>query len=327
MIRTFFYGALITACSFGAWIIHHSAQDATWASRQLYPLESLLAYNNQHCQGPHQKLIKQALHAGRKQGSLASQVAYLSPNGEISACASAPRGEPPNLSARYRYASLTNLFTAQAVLTLMAEQAQPLNTPLSQFVPEANSAEDSRWAEVTIEQLLTHSAGLDRLRSYDPMTRHAVTPWCPGDMEQLKKFTLDFAPGTDYGYSNLTYCLLGVVVEKLAGQPFASAMQNTLNLNTFGMALVAGPCLPAEVAYDFRHAGFYGEDYYKYLDFQALASSAGLSGTAQGLVQWLAAQQNAGTLAVTKPVWPATCDKSKKRDCYGYAMFPYQEKS
>src|SRR5690554_3552792 len=166
MIRIFFYGTLITVCSLVIWIIHHSAQDATWSSRQLYPLESLLAYNNQQCQGPHQKLLKQILQAGRKQGSLASQVAYLSPNGEMSVCASAPRGETPNLNARYRYASLTKLFTAQAVLTLMAEQAQPLDMPLSQFVPEANSAQDSRWAEVTIEQLLTHSAGLDRLRSY-----------------------------------------------------------------------------------------------------------------------------------------------------------------
>src|SRR5699024_7265888 len=257
-MRLFLYMSLVTICALGAWIVHHSAQDATWTSRQLYPLESLLAHNNQHCQGPHEKLVKQTLQAGRKQGSLASQVAYLSPNGEMSVCASAPRAETPNLNARYRYASLTKLFTAQAVLTLMAEQAQPLDTPLSQFVPEANSAQDSRWAEVTIEQLLTHSAGLDRLRSYDPMTRHAVMPWCPGDMEQLKKFTLDFDPGTDYGYSNLTYCLLGVVVEKLAKQPFASAMENTLNLNTFGMAFVAGPYLPDEVAYDFRHAGFYG---------------------------------------------------------------------
>src|SRR5690554_3613855 len=168
MIRVCFYSILVIACSFGLWIVHHSAQDSTWISRQLYPLESLLAFNNELCQGSEEKLLKQVLQAGREQGSLASQVAYLSPNGEMSACASAPRGETPNLNTRYRYASLTKLFTAQTVLTLMAEQALPLNTPLSQFVPEANIAQDSRWAEVTIKQLLTHSAGLDRLRSYDP---------------------------------------------------------------------------------------------------------------------------------------------------------------
>src|SRR5690554_6341883 len=325
MIRIFFYGTLITVCSLVIWIIHHSAQDATWSSRQLYPLESLLAYNNQQCQGPHQKLLKQILQAGRKQGSLASQVAYLSPGGKISACASAPRGETPNLDTRYRYASLTKLFTAQAVLTLMAEQALPLNTPLSQFVPEANSAQDSRWAEVTIKQLLTHSAGLDRLRSYDPMTRHAVTPWCPGDMGQLKTFKLDFDPGTDYGYSNLTYCLLGLVLEQLTDLPFTEALESTLGIRKFGMQFIAGPYLPDEVQYDFRHAGFYGENYYEYMDFPALASSAGLSGTALGLIEWIAVQRQNNTLTVTQHVWPQECDLSKKRACYGYALFPYRK--
>jgi len=305
--------------------VHHSAQDATWLSRQLYPLERLLAAGNKHCQGSQQTLLKAALRAGQKHGSLTSQAAYLSPDGDISVCASAPRGEAPSFSVRYRYASLTKLFTAQAVLDAMAEQALPLNTPLSQFVPEANSAQDSRWAEVTIEQLLTHSAGLDRLRSYDPMTRHAVTPWCPGDMEQLKKFKLDFDPGTDYGYSNLTYCLLGLVLEQLTDLPFTEALESTLGIRKFGMQFIAGPYLPDEVQYDFRHAGFYGENYYEYMDFPALASSAGLSGTALGLIEWIAAQRQNNTLTVTQHVWPQECDLSKKRACYGYALFPYRK--
>src|SRR5699024_4154386 len=166
MVRLLSYSILIVFCLFGAWVIHYSAQDDTWISRQLYPLESLLAHNNQHCQGPHQQLIKQILQTARKQGSLASQVAYLSSNGQISACASAPRGETPSLEARYRYASLTKLFTAQAVLSKMAEQGLPLTIPLHNFVPQVSQAQDLRWTQVTIEQLLTHSAGLDRLRSY-----------------------------------------------------------------------------------------------------------------------------------------------------------------
>lgn len=304
--------------------MHHSAQDATWLSRQLYPLERLLAAGNKHCQGSQQTLLKAALRAGQKHGSLTSQAAYLSPDGDISVCASAPRGETPSFSVRYRYASLTKLFTAQAVLDAMAEQQLPLTTPLSRFVPEALEANDARWAEVTVEQLLRHHAGLDRLRSFDPMTRHAVTPWCPYDRAQLKKQALDFAPGTAYGYSNLSYCLLGLVVEQLTGLPFAEAMEASLGLSKFGMAFVAGPYLADEVRYDFRHAGFYGEDYYRYLDFPALASSAGLSGTAEGLLNWLAAKRAAGQLTVDQAALPEDCDISQKRACYGYALFPYR---
>lgn len=325
MIRVCFYGILVIACSFGLWIVHHSAQDGTWISRQLYPLESLLSSNNEHCQGSKEKLLKQVLQAGREQGSLASQVAYLSPNGEMSWCASASYGETPNNNARYRYASLTKIFTAQALLTVMHEKNIPLNTPLYTFIPQARIAKDTRWQEVTVEQLLTHSAGLDRLRSYDPMTRHAVTPWCPGDMGQLKTFKLDFDPGTDYGYSNLTYCLLGLVLEQLTDVPFTDALENILGINKFGMQFIAGPYLPDEVQYDFRHAGFYGENYYEYMDFPALASSAGLSGTALGLIEWIAAQRQNNTLTVTQHVWPQECELSKKRACYGYALFPYRK--
>lgn len=326
MIRLFFYTFLAVTCSFCAWAIHHSAQDATWASRQLYPLEALLTSRNIQCQGPQQQMLAATLKAGHKQGSLTSQVAYVSPEGELSACASAPHGETPNLNARYRYASLTKLLTAQAILTTFAQQGRSLTTSLHEFVPQAATAKDERWADVTIEQLLTHSAGLDRLRSYDPMTRHAVTPWCPGNLDQLKNFPLDFTPGTDVGYSNLTYCLLGVVLERATGLPYTEAMEHIFNLSAYNMAFIHGPYLEDEVTYDFRHAGFYGENYYEYLDFLALASSAGLSGTAIGLVEWLTAQRNAQALTVTQHVWPAECDLSKKRSCYGYALFPYQKK-
>ena len=323
--RFWLYSFLSVCCVLAGWAVHHSAQDATWLARQAYPFKVLLSSGNEQCSGPQQKMLSTVLKAARQHGSLTSQVVYWSPNSGLSSCSSAEHGETPNPNARYRYASLTKLLTAQATLQAMAEHKLPLNTPLSHFIPQAGAAQDQRWAQVTIEQLLTHSAGLDRLRSYDPMTRHAVTPWCPGDMEQLKTFKLDFDPGTDYGYSNLTYCLLGLVLEQLTDLPFTEALESTLGIRKFGMQFIAGPYLPDEVQYDFRHAGFYGENYYEYMDFPALASSAGLSGTALGLIEWIAAQRQNNTLTVTQHVWPQECDLSKKRACYGYALFPYRK--
>lgn len=324
--RFIFYSILSVLLSFSGWIVHNSAQDSTWINRQLYPLEALLASGNTECYGNQQKFLKQALKASRWQGSLASQVAYLSPEGQLTVCASAPRGESPNTSARYRYASLTKLFTAQATITLMAEQGLSLSTPLTEFVPQAKNAEDERWKKITIAQLLTHSAGFDRHLSHDPMTRHGVTPWCPNNLDRIKATHLDFEPGEAYGYSNLTYCLLGVVVEKLANKPYTEAMESLFRLKKFGLSFVDGPYLDDEIGYDFRHAGFYTDNYYQYLDFFALASSAGLSGSAEGLLRLLQTLKQAKELHVTKPIWPGDCDISKLRQCYGYAVFPYQPK-
>lgn len=323
--RFWLYSFFCVCCVLAGWAVHHSAQDATWLARQTYPFKVLLSSGNEQCSGLQQKMLSTVLKAARQHGSLTSQVVYWSPNNGLSSCSSAEHGETPNPNARYRYASLTKLLTAQAILQAMAEHKLPLDTPLSHFISQAGAAQDQRWAQVTIEQLLTHSAGLNRLRSPDPMTRHAVTPWCPNNMDRLIDVKLDFAPGAGYGYSNLTYCLLGVVLEKLTKQPYRDAITQKLALKDYGISFIDGPYTADEVTYDFRHTGFYSEDYYQHLDFTALSSSAGLSGTAQGLVQWLVDQRQAKQLSVTQPVWPEHCDLTRKRSCYGYAAFPYRQ--
>ncbi|MEY1662599.1 serine hydrolase domain-containing protein [Isoalcanivorax beigongshangi] len=229
------------------------------------------------------------------------------------------------MGARYRYASLTKMLTAQAVLDAMEQASLPLETPLSHFITAVNGAKDRRWSQVTVERLLTHSAGFDRLHSPDPMTLHAVTPWCPGNLDRLKAVMLDFDPGSGYGYSNLTYCLLGVVLESLSGKSYRAVMQDHFDLAAYGIQFVDGPYLHDEVQYDFRHAGFYTDDYYRYLDFSALSSSAGLSGSALGLARLLADLSSKKRLALAREFPSGSCDPAAKMSCYGNAMFFYQK--
>lgn len=324
-LRLLIYTGLVVLIAFTFWVVHFDAQDATWTSRQLYPFDTWRARNNQLCSGPNQQQLRPLLTAAtREAGSLTSQLAYRSSTGELTLCSSAAHGEQPSAEARFRYASLTKLLTAQAVVQAMAEHDLPLDTPLTKFITQAADARDQRWQQVTIGQLLHHNAGLDRLRSPDPMTAHAIKPWCPGNLDQLKNTQLDFDPGTGYAYSNLTYCLLGVVLEQLNGTEFRTAMEQQLDLSRYGIRFVDGPYLDDEVRYDFRHTGFYGEDYYRYLDFPALSSAAGLSGSAQGLLQLLADLHQRQQLAVLPHELPAGCNPAKKRDCYGPALFPYR---
>ena len=325
-IRCVVYSSLSFICIFGAWVVHRSAQDANWLSRQYYPIEALLSTGNENCYGPQLALTRNIVNTARQQGSLSSQVVYQAPNGIISACASAAYHQPPNQEKHYRYASLTKLFTAQAVLNAMEQNDLSLHTPLSHFVTQITKAEDKRWAQVTIEQLLSHRAGLDRLRSPDPMTLHAVAPWCPNNLDRLPKISLDFDPGSEHGYSNLSYCLLGVVLEKLTKNSYRNEIKQQFDLQRYGINFIDGPYLNNEVSYDFRHTGFYSENYYRYLDFNALSSSAGLSGTANALVSWLADQRKKGQLTVTETVLSENCDFTIKRNCYNFSLFTYNKK-
>lgn len=326
LYRLLFYPLLCAGLIFAAAVVHYSSSDATWLSRQLYFFDAWRARHNQLCTGPAAEQLRPLLqYASRHAGSLTSQLALRDAKGQVTLCSSAAYGQTPDANKRFRYASLTKLLTAQAVLDAMQDAELPLNTPLSQFVPEAETATDTRWQQVTVGQLLTHSAGLDRLSSPDPMTIHGGAPWCPHHLERLQNTRLDFDPGTRHAYSNLTYCLLGVVLEKLDGTNVRKAMQQRLQLARHDIRFIDGPYLPDEVAYDFRHAGFYAEDYYRYLDLPALSAAAGLSGSAAALMRLLADLYDSGRLTALPTQLPEGCNPARKRTCYGPALFPYRK--
>jgi CubicO group peptidase (beta-lactamase class C family) len=75
--------------------------------------------------------------------------------------------------------------------------------------------------QITLEHLLTHTAGGWSNDNRDPMFAHPRR-----DHAQLIAWTLadrplDRPPGQHYAYSNFGYCVLGRVIEKLTGQAYA----------------------------------------------------------------------------------------------------------
>ena len=90
---------------------------------------------------------------------------------------------------------------------------------------------DARWGQITVRQLLFHTAGFDRNASFDPMFRSdeiaKATKTTPpaGPMAILRYMLaqpLDFEPGARFAYSNFGYCLLGRAIEKVSGRPASS---------------------------------------------------------------------------------------------------------
>src|SRR5690606_19844028 len=111
--------------------------------------------------------------------------------------------------SRFRYASMTKALTADAILRQVHAGKLALDDHLLDWLLPGVEVADDRLKAVTVEHLLRHSAGFDRMRSEDPMVVRKRKPWCPYTAEPLTKVNLDFAPGERYAYSNLNYCLLG----------------------------------------------------------------------------------------------------------------------
>jgi N-acyl-D-amino-acid deacylase len=97
--------------------------------------------------------------------------------------------------------------------------------------PRPGKITDTRVHDITVRHLLQHSGGFNRARSGDvvflPGAADAakrqggpLPPDCPTILRDTLERKLDFTPGERFAYSNIGYCILGRVVERVAGMPY-----------------------------------------------------------------------------------------------------------
>ncbi|MDL2718341.1 MAG: serine hydrolase domain-containing protein, partial [Acidobacteriota bacterium] len=126
----------------------------------------------------------------------------------------APAREPMTVDTVFDLASLTKVVaTATSVMTLVEEGKVRLQDRVSKHIPEFASGGGAR-DQVTIEQLLTHRAGLV---ADDPMALYT------GTREEIfeRKYRQPLAnpPGAKFVYSDVGYEVLGEILRKVSGLP------------------------------------------------------------------------------------------------------------
>ncbi|THD81682.1 MAG: class A beta-lactamase-related serine hydrolase [Phenylobacterium sp.] len=128
-----------------------------------------------------------------------------------------------------RIGSVSKQFTAAGILLLAQDGKLSLDDPLSRFIPDFPNAE-----RLTIRRLLSHTTGLGNYTETTPpelVWQASRTDRDTAQMLEVMRATgakLLFEPGTNYRYSNTGFVLLGVVIEKLAGESYRDFMQARL---------------------------------------------------------------------------------------------------
>jgi CubicO group peptidase (beta-lactamase class C family) len=125
----------------------------------------------------------------------------------------------------YEIGSITKQFTATAVMMLVEEGKVSLDDPISKHLADLPDA----WKDVTVRQLLNHTSGIPSYTSATDFLKLARNDYTQREILKLvadKK--LDFKPGDSWSYSNTGYYLLGMIVEKAAGQPFADVLADRI---------------------------------------------------------------------------------------------------
>jgi CubicO group peptidase (beta-lactamase class C family) len=116
--------------------------------------------------------------------------------------------------------SIAKTFTAAAVLQPAAQNKLKLSHPIEHFYP--NAPKDKK--HLTIEQLLTHSIGLDNFHcdtDFDEMSKNEA-------IDRILKAPLIAEANKRVIYSNSAYTLLAAIVEKVSGQPLERYIQTNI---------------------------------------------------------------------------------------------------
>ncbi|HEX7753768.1 MAG TPA: serine hydrolase domain-containing protein [Niabella sp.] len=126
--------------------------------------------------------------------------------------------------AVFRIGSLTKPFTALAILLLAQEGKIRLQDTLQQYIPDF----PVKPYPITIEHLLTHSSGIKNYFEIENPGRKKDHYTPREGIAYFQDAPLEFEPGTRYHYSNSNYYLLGYIIEKTGGMPYAEFLQKNI---------------------------------------------------------------------------------------------------
>ena len=113
----------------------------------------------------------------------------------------------------FQTGSVGKQFTAMAVMMLVDEGRLGLDDSISKYFPGAPAS----WQGITVRHLLTHTSGI---KDWEGKTDIDYRKDYTEDelLQVAMKLPPDFAPGTQWSYSNTGYVLLGILVHKVSGK-------------------------------------------------------------------------------------------------------------
>jgi CubicO group peptidase (beta-lactamase class C family) len=138
---------------------------------------------------------------------------------------------PDSPDVKFKIGSMTKQFTAAMVLLEQEEGRLSVDDPIRKYLPDSPAT----WDKITIADLLHHTSGIPNFifdKRYFEWRMVSRTP--AEEIDLFKDKPLNFAPGTQWEYSNSNYTLLGMILEKVSGRRYVDLLQERI-LTPLGM--------------------------------------------------------------------------------------------
>ena len=132
----------------------------------------------------------------------------------------------------YSLGSISKTFTATAMMRLVSRGKVDLDAPVRRYIPELVLPNEQWTSEMTVLNLLNHTAGLDWRLIVDTGDGDDALAQFVARLAGLEQLA---APGTRTSYSQIGYNLAGRIIEKVTGLTFERAVE-TLLLGPLGLS-------------------------------------------------------------------------------------------
>jgi CubicO group peptidase (beta-lactamase class C family) len=200
---------------------------------------------------------------------------------------------PMTAATQFRIASNSKLFAAIAIMQLREEGKLGLDDPVVKYLPwfkEKPAGDDD--GPITIEQLLSHSSGLQR---------EAGDHWASNTFptaDEIERLYADrqapFAPSVRWKYSNFAFALAGLIVEKVSGARWADYVEqnifkplgmdaSSVDKNVAGLAVPYGRRMPDG-----------SREVLPFVDSRGMAAATGVTSNVEDLAKFVSAQFRRG---------------------------------
>lgn len=228
----------------------------------------------------------------------------------------------------FRVASISKLFTATAVMQLKEKGKVNLKEDVNKYLK--NFKIENKYSKpVTLENLLTHTAGFDEKLIGESQTKSYLQEKPLKDTLTSRLRPIIREPGEAPQYSNYGMSVAGYVVESMTGTPFNKYMEDNilrpLHMNNSSFSFNNKILGSLSKGYDFKNGVYKKVPMYG----TTLAPAGGLKTTADDMTKFMIAHLNNGTYDNTAILNKDTIEDMHKKHfpldinipglCYGFA--------
>jgi len=226
---------------------------------------------------------------------------------------------PATINTRYRIGSISKMFTAVMIFQLIEEGKLTLDMHLATWFPQLLNAD-----KITISEMLDHRSGLHNFTNDSLYAAYMGKPTTEAQMTAIfAQQKSDFEPDAKAEYSNTNFVLLGYIVEKITGKPYAEELKqritSKIGLENTYYGAKANPA--KNEAYSYTFSGQWTQQ--PETDMSIPGGAGSIVSTPADLVKFIEA------LFAGKLISPANLELMKTmKDHFGMAMFviPFYDK-